>query len=480
MLVTSVPMASANVDSLSAEAVEVGPASLDGPVRLAWLEGGQRAPVLDLSLTASAAEGTLYEVRYVDGPSLPPVVGQRAIELDVPVPGDDDEGVDATEVTIGLLRAVKDHRLGLRAQPGALLQGSLDVSEGMLHSQEGARLDREGIGERHSDGNDQEADASFQATEIPGSVLVADVTGGAVRFVLEGDFILELDEMDLVLESNGSSQELRTVTHRESAVSGGPAIIEVDGFLRLHLTDARLELTTDDLDGLFQVAAPDLQVVPDGRVTFVNAEGLLSTQGDSILLAGESYTLAESLPFSALGSGDRMTLDLQEPDRPGPMAALADAVAKPLQAVPQALLIIGVVAVGFLVAVLAATALASPSMGRVESALSDGQYRRAAKMAARILSRHPSAENAQVARAVALSKSGDHEQVIQELESSLSKKDPSDGVLHYVLGLAYMEAGHHGRAASRFQEAMDRTPELGPDVERILPARKRGPVYGYV
>jgi predicted Zn-dependent protease len=108
--------------------------------------------------------------------------------------------------------------------------------------------------------------------------------------------------------------------------------------------------------------------------------------------------------------------------------------------------------------------LRMPALADVEHAIEEGEYRRAAHMAGRILSRLPGSEEALLGRAIALSKHGDNQAVVAELSRHLAAKPASDGTLHYVLGLAQLEVGRKEEAQASLKEAVRLTPSLQAEV----------------
>jgi hypothetical protein len=198
---------------------------------------------------------------------------------------------------------------------------------------------------------------------------------------------------------------------------------------------------------------------PDAGLHLHGATGQVSVDGDIVDLDNEFYSVSGGSVVDVQPQEDGLAVALA-PESPSPDNVMVR---------PPPSFVAGTVGVGLLLVALAGLLLLrgrfrTPDMAAVEAAIEAGRYDRAARMANRILRKHPGQEDALLGRAIALSRAGQHAKVAGELSAHLQASNPTDGSLHYVLGLAYLELGkpHEGRAA--LQEAVRRTPSLAADV----------------
>ena len=113
-----------------------------------------------------------------------------------------------------------------------------------------------------------------------------------------------------------------------------------------------------------------------------------------------------------------------------------------------------------------------PDLRSIEVALESGHYGKAARLSTRVLRKDPLQESAHLSRAIAWSRAGHPGRVLRAVGRFLERHDPTDGTLHYVLGLAHKDLGDDEAARQAIAEAVDRTPSLLMEVEPILrPAR---------
>jgi hypothetical protein len=302
---------------------------------------------------------------------------------------------------------------------------------------------------------------------------------GASSLTLQGDFTVELWGLSGQLTGNGPSRELKSGTWTDPVSPGAPSdnvYNERNSFLRLRVQGgtATLQLPAEVTA---QWAGAGSSITTNGAILLESPTGTLVTaQGQEVAVNSARHIVEghHVLQMRAEPSGlDVRIIGLDENGNPiqpaGAMESLPAVVAGATAAVFGASLVA-------LVAWLATRRLRrQPVLADVEAALEAGQYRRAARDAGRILARRPGLETALISRAIALSKAGRNRQVVAEVESHLEDGNPSDGVLHYVLGVAYADLGRPKDAESSFREAVRRTPDLHAAVQNRLPAGSRSP-----
>lgn len=315
----------------------------------------------------------------------------------------------------------------------------------------------------------QGTDASFTRKAATASQVVTTASGVA-GLHLAGSFVLELQGISGRLAAGQSGADLES---GRFVANGSPApeavrstrqsflrIIVTDGTLDANVTAARLlqwsdtDVVSTTLQGAFLTAAT-------GTVRYAD--------GSSQHLASNDLLLEGRARLDANPSQGSLLVAMKGLDESGAPLAPAGTTTR----LPDGLLALG--SVGFLLAgaLVGATVLLlrrPATMADVEAALEAGHYRSAARSAGRILRRKPGSEEALISRAVALSKAGKPSAVVAELTAHLARTEPSDGVMHYVLGLAYIDLGSPESGATALREAMTRTPGLTPQVAPRLAA----------
>lgn len=284
---------------------------------------------------------------------------------------------------------------------------------------------------------------------------------------------------DLVLEVVGGTFEAQDRDERiglesgewltPAADSGGAVPAGVDEqrrvILRMFLQDADVNIgyqgaTTDAF-----WAGRSLSSDHDGDVALDGAFGEVASDDGIQLLRNERYVLPAGSLLALAPAPQALALDVRPATTAGNVAGGSDGGQ-------------GTTALAGLVAVLAlATAVAlgfvrrssaAPDLRQVEVALEKQAYGRAARIAKRILRARPGLEDAVLGRAIALSKAGRAGAAISEIHDHLAARGASDGSLHYVLGLSFLDVGRSHDASVALSEAVRRTPALQADVASRL------------
>lgn len=274
-----------------------------------------------------------------------------------------------------------------------------------------------------------------------------------------GDFVVEMRGFTLA-DPAGSGDALES-GEWTTPVAGMPAQTQDNArhvrnvFLRLSVTGGTLDLGTEAAVPKVYWAASQVTSTHSGPVTLKDA-----TWSDGGALQTRAVVAPDSvLDIRAQGS----QLDIAVSDAPASPQGLVARGAAPASA--------ALVGTGAVLALAAAVgvgllrrALRQPALADVERAIEEGEYRRAARLAGRILGRLPGSEEALLGRAIALSKDGRPGVVVEELSRHLAERPASDGTLHYVLGLAQLEVGHHEDGQRSLREAVRLTPSLQAEV----------------
>lgn len=301
---------------------------------------------------------------------------------------------------------------------------------------------------------------------------------------ITGDFTFEVIGADFVMKSADGSYVLHSGVDRQGLTGPIPADqaqAVARHFLRIQVTAGSLQLDINN---------------PLTTVGWTSPGSMVAASGITLKQATGSETLADGTKVTVNSQTihDDGLNQLRVTPSPAAMGVHMEAVGTDAHAVdprdssiPGATVLLGFVAVAVLGLTGAVVALVrrsrTPVLADVEAAIEAGHYRRAAADAARILRRRPNMEDAILSRAIALCKAGKPARVVQELRTALAERKPSDGSLHYVLGLAYLDLGKRTDAEAVFGEALRRTPALLKDVQGKLgvagtPSRTPEAIHG--
>lgn len=316
------------------------------------------------------------------------------------------------------------------------------------------------VDERVSDGPD------FWSVRIEEPLVVHDDQASHFVAHFTGDLVVE------VLGGTFEAQDRDETATLESGQWTTPAAdlpVAVDTqrrvLLRMFLQGASIDLSFqgDETDAFW--ASRELASVHDGPATLVGASGEVVTSDGVVLLSNDRYVAPAGSLLAMRPSGPGLALDLQ------PAAAPASTARDPA-AGPKASALVAVVAVLALVAAagigLVHRRASAPDLRQVELALEGERYGRAARLAKRILRARPGLEDAVLGRVIALSKSGRAGAAITEIHAHLAQRSVSDGSLHYVLGLSFLDVGRKAEASIALSEAVRLTPALQADVAARL------------
>jgi hypothetical protein len=328
-------------------------------------------------------------------------------------------------------------------------------------------------GVEDADGVESGKGSAYWSSPVASGPHVRTTAPEGFKLRLEGTFTIEVVGLSGRLVGSEGGWDVAS-GHWESPVSpAGPtgatgATTLRESFLRIEVVDGVLEFA--DSDGALQWSGPNVEnSVLSGTAGLTDAAGLLGAYGGPQQRVQEpAIELAPPVLLALRPLGRQMDVGVVPLDGDGQPLAL------PVMESPRDPVVQGVMAAGTLLAlgVMGGWRVHQrsnvPTMGQVEAALESRDYRRAARSARRILHRRPEAEDARLGLAIALSKSGRHTAVVREIEPYVKTRQPSDGVLFYVLGVAQHELGQLADARTSFREAVQRTPSLQADVEKRL------------
>jgi hypothetical protein len=307
----------------------------------------------------------------------------------------------------------------------------------------------------------------FAHVDPKATLVVQDRLAPGFSFTVKGDFIVELRGLTV------TAQDARTNVTLDSGVwheplAGTPAATQAaayherEAFLRIFLSGATLEFANEGGAPAVGLAAAQASTHAEGAVTFTSAKGHISASGQDAVLDGQRYVLPGPSIVDARPSGGDLALAVSQPAHLGTRGTIASVPA------PASAALIGtgaILALATAVGIgLLRRVLGLPALADVETAIEEADYRKAARLAGRILTRLPGSEDALLGRAIALSKSGEPQRVVDELSAHLAARPASDGSLHYVLGLAQLEVGHDDAGKASLREAVRLTPSLHAEV----------------
>lgn len=281
------------------------------------------------------------------------------------------------------------------------------------------------------------------------------------EITVRGDFVVELTGLTLDVAARDGAFSLASGVQDEPVADGAPeeaAAHEQNTFIRLFLDDAELTLAADGGLPRFEWASATSTLTTSGPVTFYHSYG---TIGDRVL-QDDRYVLEPGRVLAITPQNEGLAVAVDRPTDVGTRGTIAE-----LPAPASAVLVGGGAILALAIAVglgLLRRVLHPPVLADVESSIEAGQFRRAARQAARILARRPTDESALLARAIALTKGGQQEAAVVEVGRHLASRPASDGSLHYVLGLAQLELGQEDAGRASLKEAVRLTPSLMAEV----------------
>jgi hypothetical protein len=452
-LLASAPAAAADARALTTIVAYDAPASQDGELSMFFLL--QPSPQTGLpwfELAAARVEAVEWVREYEEA---------AAAGFSVPVLESQPRGEPTTLDDVRLaLQSYQAHFEVHVFSPTATVPYQLESAGGQIESDK-ARM---GLGkhgpaaEGHALEGGRATGPDFSLVEREDDQVVHTSSAPRVGLHVTGDFVVEMRGLTLEdADDPGTVLESGTwTTPVAGAPPGAAAANHVRSvFLRLTVTGGSLDLGTEAGAPRTYWAASQVSSVHTGPVTLK----------DAVWANDQVQHTRYVVPANSV-------LDIQPQD--GQLAVgVSEARVAPVDtasivAAPASAALVGTGAVLALLAAIGVGVLRRtlrlPALADVERAIEEGEYRRAARLAGRILGRLPGSEEALLGRAIALSKDGRPAVVVDELTRHLSERPASDGTLHYVLGLAQLEVGRVEEGQRSLREAVRRTPSLQPQV----------------
>jgi hypothetical protein len=474
LVATALPVA-ADEGSLLASAVEYdGLSTQSGGLALLFVQGGvldangdyvsAARPWLDLEAASLAAVEYETERTEAEVPAGP-------LPLEFSGPGDQKETPSSyTAATAHMTEFQPGFQVHVYTLQGTIAY-SAEATGGNLRPDDAAIMGpgHYGEGSQGSPPSETTPPITFARVERPGPWVLHAATAPKFSIALQGDFVVEMAGLTLAVEGDGGQGQLRSGTWEEpldpnAPPQGSEAAHKVtQRFVRIQLTDAVLEFATEAGSPDIAWAASDVVSDFTSEATLLDANGKLDTAAGSVDLRHARQVLPGGSRLQLAPQGDRQLLVGVSPTPLSPHGGTIANVPAPASAALIGTGAILALAIAIGIGVLRRV-LRLPALADVETALEEGEFRKAARLAGRILSRLPGSEEALLGRAIALSKVGRHQDVITELTRHLALRPATDGTLHYVLGLAQLDSGKAAEGQASLREAVRLTPALQEEV----------------
>lgn len=429
----------------------------------------QAQPVAKMDIRADRLEALQVEQRFLIDPSA------GGVSQPVPDPRFDASAPPARTVLEGaharLEQQVTDLQMHLIPADGTC-PVSAHGDAGRLDALDGLMMDAGAFRQATAVDEDARGDdnPAFWSVRHDGPV-VRDQELADTTMTFTGDLVLEFLGGTLDARDQDEHVVLESGVWREPAVPGLPAgsmDSERIVLLRVFLTAATVRVDVLGEGAQAFLASPSLDALPDGEAHLAGASGQVVSGGRSVVLDNEPFTVPAGNEI-ALRPG-KGALDLDVHAAPASVAAGGKGLSS--AGLPAWLALAAT-----LVAAAAALALAlarrasRTDLRAVEAAIEGQRFGRAARLAKRVLRAQPGLEDAMLGRAIALSKGGRAGAAIAELHEHLARHPASDGSLHYVLGLSFLDVGRVADARVALEEAVRLTPALANDVQARLAAQ---------
>lgn len=465
--------------SLQAEAITMdGPTHHQGDADLLWLQqSGDRVAPISVSFEAARMEAVQYNRTYYYGPT---AAGFGA-SAPVPVEEDPVERIDE-QVHATLLDQDPTYRVAIHGMAvGDPFAVAWNTTTSELQPVPGISQGVSGMaGDDPSEDQRGDPDTpNFVSSNLVGPFAFMAAQSGSLAAVATGDLMIELKGIAFQLEGASGTHTLystRTATPLEPGVPAAAAHQEDDAFLRIYLHDAVVRFSTSNLHGEAQLASGGGDMEIHGATTFHGATGVVEDAAGDRRLQGDAYEVRRPLAFVVEPARSELSvLQLREPEADRPTGTMVDPTR--VLAPTAWFWILGGLAVASMASfgvLLARRSASLPRLDQVEAALEAGRHRRAERLARRILDRDPGQEGAAIALGIACLKGGRPRDAIAAIEQRLDQEEPTDGVLHYVLGLAHYAVDQDTSARQALREAVRRTPALAAEVRAYMDRSGKG------
>lgn len=484
-----VPAASADAGQVTAERASYsGGADHDGSIVAFFLatspEFAADDALLSIDIHAGRFESLQVERRYIVSPEVDPVTLPRWGEVPALVqPVEDprfDRNAPPARTVLDKARATlvsqqEEFQVHiLPADPAAALDFQGHTDAGQFSQLPALFMETGRFEEPRPSPLDTDARVinapEFWSVRLDEPLVVHDDQASHFQARIKGDLVLEIVGGTFEAKDRDEQVTLESGKWSAPAVPGSPlpgATEERRVLMRLFLEDATIHVGFQGATTDAYWASRSVESTTGGDTTLEGASGDVSTSDGIVPLSDDRYRVAAATLLTLTPGDAGMAVAMQP--------AVSTAATAGQSGPGQGQTVAGIAAIlALLVAAglgLAHRLAAAPDLRQVELALEGERYGRAARIAKRILRARPGLEDAVLGRAIALSKSGRAGAAISEIHEHLATRGASDGSLHYVLGLSFLDVGREAEASIALAEAVRRTPALQADV-----AARLGPV----
>lgn len=434
-------------------------------------------PVLGLDIDAARVEAAVFESHHI-------VTAQdAAIQADPRYPpAESPERFELERVKAQLVAQQDDFQINLvPADPGGSVPFTARMQAGRFDPQDAIAM---GTGQfRPATASDADVrdpgSPEFWQVRIDAPLVVHEDMAAQTDITFTGTFVLELLGATLEGKAQDADVAIETGVWRDEGLGTGlpvdqpAAAAQRTVFARLTLVDATVRITLQGGSPGVSVAALGLETEHAGEATLLGAVGAVTTSEGVRELDSDRYVIPPLHTVAAGRDANLLALAVT-PTAVGGTPAGADpfsgSLPSPLVAIVAVLALLAAAGLG-----LARRVTRTPDLAQVEAAIEAQRFGLAARLAKRILRAKPASEDAMLGRAIALSKGGHADRAIREIHAHLERRDASDGALHYVLGLAFLDVGREDDARAALAEAVRRTPSLQADVASRLGQQASSP-----
>lgn len=443
----AMPPALAAPAGVHAQGLRIEEGAVRGDIDLVQVRGGLNGAALSFVVQAAKADVTIYERTSIGGGGL------EAVRVPA-----GEEHHQWTDVVLGRQGDV-DRGFAIAIDlDGA---GWMTAGDTAFEHADGVFLSERGIHERGSgDTSSDPGIDDFRHRARDGHYGIGRAWDQAHNATWRGNAVLEFRGLDL--EGTADGEPVRVSSGPE-----GDGPVRSDVFVRMHLRGAVITMDAP-MGAVEQTSWASRGSEAIGRTgQLVVPMPVREGEATERLLVPAPYSVAITPT-----KDDLMLEFAPAPSDPSAAVFLPDAVRDPLG-------IAGIVALLLLAAVLAVVALRRrvPGLADVEAALERGDHEAAARHAERITKQRPDFEGARIGHAIALAKAGRPDAAVRVAEEFLALREPSDGVLYYVMGTALLELGRRAEAHAAFEAAVSRTPQLLEQVGAMAAPRSDAQAY---
>ena len=416
--------------------------------------------ILGIEIKAAYLEALTIERHFL---VLPGELGRQADPRHDPAPAPERVGLEHARAS--LVEQQSSFQINVLPVDGGIVPFTARSEAGRFEPFDGLALGPGKFREPLSVDTEGERDPSFDdfwSVLIDQPLVVNTDEGADQDLTFTGDLVLEV--LGVTLEAVGRGGDGATLESGEWMTEAAAGVQEMRrAFTRIYLTDATLRLMVQGGSPDLYFAAPDVASEQAGESILLGFSGQLFRDGQDQQLSGDRVLLPPGHTLGLHAGPDRLGVDVEPTAVAAGLAPAGATDGRTWVAVAAVLALAVAVGIGL------ARRLAGPAdLRSIEAAIEAQRFGRAARIARRVLRISPGLEDAMLGRAIALSKAGRAGAAISELHAHLARRPASDGSLHYVLGLAFLDVGRFDDARAALDEAVRLTPALAGDVAARL------------